>query len=204
MSDARTGHIELAAHANALAEAVRAGRAVPAGRLFGLPELPGDDYWLDMAGATADHRHPAEDHHQLAGPRRAGPQSLPRSAAASLPAVLARDRDHLVAGQRESRGCTCEHLLDQVSLHPRGIHRSRSDLAGRTPSWRSVLRRVHARAHVMTHHCPYMSTPYASDQAPGARPRFRAKCLNRLGSTPDALMPFSLTRRSAARTASGV
>jgi hypothetical protein len=26
---------------------------VPAGRLFGLPELPGHDYWVDMAGATA-------------------------------------------------------------------------------------------------------------------------------------------------------
>jgi hypothetical protein len=53
MSSARTGHIELAAHASALAEAVLAGRTVPAGRLFGLPELPGDDYWVDMAGATA-------------------------------------------------------------------------------------------------------------------------------------------------------
>jgi hypothetical protein len=29
MSDARAGHIELAAHASALAEAVRAGRAYP-------------------------------------------------------------------------------------------------------------------------------------------------------------------------------
>jgi hypothetical protein len=54
MSDAAgTGHMELATHATALAEAIRTGRAVPAGRLFGLPELPGDDYWLDMAGATA-------------------------------------------------------------------------------------------------------------------------------------------------------
>jgi hypothetical protein len=53
MSDTWTGSIELAAHAAALAEAIRTGRAVPAGRLFGLPELPGDDYWLDMAGATA-------------------------------------------------------------------------------------------------------------------------------------------------------
>ena len=53
MSDARTGHVELAAHATALAEAVRTGSVVPAGRLLGLPELPGDDYWLDMAGATA-------------------------------------------------------------------------------------------------------------------------------------------------------
>ena len=48
-----TGHIELAAHAAALAEAIRTGGVVPAGRLFGLPELPGDDYWLDIAGATA-------------------------------------------------------------------------------------------------------------------------------------------------------
>jgi len=53
MSDPATGHIELAAHAAALAEAIRTGGAVPAGRLFGLPELPGDDYWVDMAGATA-------------------------------------------------------------------------------------------------------------------------------------------------------
>ena len=52
MSDARAGHIELAAHASALAEAVRAGRAYPR-RLLGLPELPGNDYWADMAGATA-------------------------------------------------------------------------------------------------------------------------------------------------------
>jgi hypothetical protein len=49
----RTGPIELAAHATALTEAIRAGTALPAGRLLGLPELPGDDYWLDMAGATA-------------------------------------------------------------------------------------------------------------------------------------------------------
>jgi hypothetical protein len=53
MSDPGAERIELAAHARALAEAVRTGKTVPAGRLFGLPELPGDDYWLDMAGATA-------------------------------------------------------------------------------------------------------------------------------------------------------
>ena len=53
MSDGWTGPVELAAHAAALAEAIRVGGAVPAGRLFGLPELPGDDYWLDIAGATA-------------------------------------------------------------------------------------------------------------------------------------------------------
>ena len=53
MSDIGIGSIELEAHAAALGEAIRGGRAVPAGRLFGLPELPDDDYWLDMAGATA-------------------------------------------------------------------------------------------------------------------------------------------------------
>jgi hypothetical protein len=53
MSGAEPGHIELAAHASALTEAIRAGKTVPAGRLLGLPELPGNDYWLDMAGATA-------------------------------------------------------------------------------------------------------------------------------------------------------
>ena len=53
MSNDWTEPIELATHAIALIEAIRTGRAVPTGRLFGLPELPGDDYWLDMAGATA-------------------------------------------------------------------------------------------------------------------------------------------------------
>lgn len=53
MSEESTEPVELAAHATVLADAIRAGRAVPAGRLFGLPELPGDDYWLDMAGVTA-------------------------------------------------------------------------------------------------------------------------------------------------------
>jgi hypothetical protein len=48
-----SGSIELQAHAAALSEAIGDGRTVPAGRLFGLPELPGDDCWLDMAGAAA-------------------------------------------------------------------------------------------------------------------------------------------------------
>jgi predicted DNA-binding transcriptional regulator AlpA len=53
MSNPGSRRIELAAHARALAAGIQAGQAIPAGRLFGLPELPGDDYWLDMAGATA-------------------------------------------------------------------------------------------------------------------------------------------------------
>lgn len=35
-----------------LNEAVRTKQAVPAGRLFGLPELPGDGCWVDIAGAA--------------------------------------------------------------------------------------------------------------------------------------------------------
>lgn len=44
---------ELAVRVSALAEAADAGAAVPAGRLYGLPELPGGDCWVDMAGAAA-------------------------------------------------------------------------------------------------------------------------------------------------------
>lgn len=53
MCGSRLDSVELAAHASALAEAVRVGRAVPVGRLYGLPELPDNDYWVDMAGAGA-------------------------------------------------------------------------------------------------------------------------------------------------------
>jgi predicted DNA-binding transcriptional regulator AlpA len=53
MSNPGPRRIKLAAHARALADGIQAGQAVPTGRLFGLPELPDGDYWLDMAGATA-------------------------------------------------------------------------------------------------------------------------------------------------------
>jgi predicted DNA-binding transcriptional regulator AlpA len=36
-----------------LADALAAGEAVPTGRLLGLPNLTGDDYWVDTAGAAA-------------------------------------------------------------------------------------------------------------------------------------------------------
>ena len=39
-------------HRAALATAVSLGDPAPAGRLFGLPELPGDDAWCDIAGAS--------------------------------------------------------------------------------------------------------------------------------------------------------
>ncbi len=45
--------VGLKEHLDALADAVRSCRPVPAGRLFGLPELPDDDCWLDIAGAAA-------------------------------------------------------------------------------------------------------------------------------------------------------
>ena len=45
--------VGLPEHLGALAHAIRSGQPVPAGRLFGLPELPDDDCWLDIAGAAA-------------------------------------------------------------------------------------------------------------------------------------------------------
>ena len=45
----------LTARIAALNEAVRAGWAVLAGRLYGLPELPDGDCWADIAGAAAPH-----------------------------------------------------------------------------------------------------------------------------------------------------
>lgn len=45
--------VDLAEHAQALAEARAAGTEPPAGRLLGLPELPGGDVWVDIAGAAA-------------------------------------------------------------------------------------------------------------------------------------------------------
>jgi len=53
VEDGRPGLVGLAEQRSALAGAVSAGRPVPAGRLFGLPELAGDDYWVDIAGASA-------------------------------------------------------------------------------------------------------------------------------------------------------
>jgi hypothetical protein len=45
--------VELAARLLALTDAVDGGIAVPAGRLYGLPELPDGGYWVDIAGAAA-------------------------------------------------------------------------------------------------------------------------------------------------------
>lgn len=45
--------VGLTEHLGVLAHAIRSGQPVPAGRLFGLPELPDDDCWLDIAGAAA-------------------------------------------------------------------------------------------------------------------------------------------------------
>jgi predicted DNA-binding transcriptional regulator AlpA len=53
MTLTRPKPVELAARIAALQKAVRAGRAVPAGRLYGLPELPDHGCWVDIAGAAA-------------------------------------------------------------------------------------------------------------------------------------------------------
>lgn len=45
--------VTLAAQHQALVEALAEAKAVPAGRLLGLPELPDDDVWVDTAGAAA-------------------------------------------------------------------------------------------------------------------------------------------------------
>lgn len=49
VSTKEQGSVDLAAHLSALADGVRSGHRMPAGRLFGLPELP----WVDIAGAAA-------------------------------------------------------------------------------------------------------------------------------------------------------
>jgi hypothetical protein len=47
------GRVDLSVQLSSLAEAIRSGSTVPAGRLYGLPELPGDNCWADMAGVAA-------------------------------------------------------------------------------------------------------------------------------------------------------
>ena len=111
MSDYGTGLNRVPTHARALIEAIRmAGLSQRAA--FGLPELPGDDYRLDMAGRPPS-RHTTKDHHQLAGARRTGPQPLPPPATILVPAVLARKGDHVVADQR-----ACGSPADNVRLRP--------------------------------------------------------------------------------------
>ncbi len=46
-------HAELADRLAVLAKAIHAADAVPAGKLFGLEELPNGDCWMDIAGAAA-------------------------------------------------------------------------------------------------------------------------------------------------------
>src|ERR1700736_2648011 len=47
------GRVDLSVQLSWLAEAIRGGSTVPAGRLYGLPELPGNGCWTDIAGAAA-------------------------------------------------------------------------------------------------------------------------------------------------------
>jgi hypothetical protein len=46
-------NIDLAGQREQIRQARAEGREPPAGRLLGLPELPGDDVWVDIAGAEA-------------------------------------------------------------------------------------------------------------------------------------------------------
>jgi hypothetical protein len=50
---APTAVVDLDQQRESLAESIRHGRFVPAGRLLGLPELPDGDVWVDTAGASA-------------------------------------------------------------------------------------------------------------------------------------------------------
>ncbi len=53
MAATRPEPVSLNGRIAVLNEAVRAGLAVPAGRLYGLPELPDHGCWVDIAGAAA-------------------------------------------------------------------------------------------------------------------------------------------------------
>ena len=133
MSDDWAGPIELATHAAALIEAIRTGRAVPAGRLFGLPELPGDDYWLDMAGATAVTGIPPKTITSwLARGRPAPATPSPRRNDSSTGCTGAERRSRRGRPERKPQPVR-EHRPDQVSPQLRGTYRTHSGLAGRTP-----------------------------------------------------------------------
>ena len=112
MDNTGSGSIELQAHAGALSEAIRDGRPVPAGALR--PARTTRRRLLARHGRRGRHHGRAtKDHHQLAGSRRPGPQPLPCSPPVLVPAVLAKDGDHLVAGQR-----ACGSPADNVRLRP--------------------------------------------------------------------------------------
>jgi hypothetical protein len=51
--------VDLATHAAVIREALADGRKPPVGRLLGLPELPDEDVWVDIAGAEAITGTPA-------------------------------------------------------------------------------------------------------------------------------------------------
>ena len=72
MEDGRSGLVRLAEQRSMLADAVSAGRPVPAGRLFGLPELPDNDYWVDIAGTHSPA--PADTSTGCTGPGQRSPR----------------------------------------------------------------------------------------------------------------------------------
>jgi hypothetical protein len=72
MEDNRPEPVQLTAHLSALTDAVSAGRPVPTGRLFGLPELPDNDYWVDIAGTHSPA--PADTSTGCTGPGQRSPR----------------------------------------------------------------------------------------------------------------------------------
>ena len=185
MSDDWAGPIELATHAAALIEAIRTGRAVPAGRLFGLPNCPATTTgltWPARLPSLAYRQRPSPVGWRVAG----GPQPLPRAATTPLPAVLARNGDHVVADQRESRSQSGS--IGQIRSVP-----SCAEPIGPIAVWRAVrpyatrpLARPRTGWHVVARNCP------AARHAPEvmcyvSRSSVRASFLNTLGSTPHPL-----------------
>ena len=101
MNSSRPDPVELAAHAFELAAAASASKAVPMGRLYGLAELPDNDYWVDMAGAavlTGVRPKTITSWLTRGGPVR-NPFPLPPTA---IPVVLAWERD-CRHGRQENR-----------------------------------------------------------------------------------------------------
>lgn len=93
--------VELADHVSFLAEAAEAGTTVPVGRLFGLPELPDDGCWLDMAGAAALTRVPPKTITSWLA--RGGPMRNPFPAPRRLLYRLYWPRDEIDSWMREEQ-----------------------------------------------------------------------------------------------------
>src|SRR5258708_7037594 len=137
MNDHRPEPVQLAAHLAALAEAVNTGQSVPTGRLFGLPELSGNDYWVDIAGAAAitgippntitswlvrgrPRRNPfpapTDTSTGCTGPPRRSPHGRRRTAPLKLPRARGGDRRGVGCWLAGQAGSADYRQLGNVSL----------------------------------------------------------------------------------------